>query len=654
MSIENSLVCLALLKVNWDEKGADYIENFVPFIGEALRQAQNDAVSIHELQKITESEFGLLIPQGALSTILKRAARKNYVSLSNGIYLRNLKSIPNDFAQEKKRASRILKTITAKFISYCQTQHNVPLTDSDAETIFLGFIQKTNVPILETAIHGAPLKIIPNKSQKNDFLIASFLLYLNDKDEEGFKLVETITKGQMIATLLFLPDIGKVQQKFEDLTIYLDTRIILRALGLEGEEYETQCLEFLKIMGHMNVSIACFSQTHDEIRGILDSVAHNLQDKSRKSYKSFSVMSYAISRGWRSSDIELIIASLENTLKRLRIFIKEKPNHSTSLGVNEEKLTRILNEHLPRQSTEAQHHDIDCLTSIHRLRNGQPRYNIESCNHIFVTSNNDLARASTVFFIEEYAKHTVPLCINDHTLATLAWVKNPQYVENLSTQMLISDSHAAMRPNKELWDKYLHEIERLHSKGDISDDDFNILRFSMAARNALLESTLATPDAFTEGTVPMILERAHQNLTDKIQSRLDKEVATKEQAVSNYHTLAISQTSHINNIAKRIGKAIRWGSIIILCLLAVFGLIMTLPELLIGIDINTFSANNYGKVFMRTIIIISSLITLYHLLFGRTVLELATQFENWATKKANELLSEAFLPDSHPDKQKRN
>jgi len=81
---------------------------------------------------------------------------------------------------------------------------------------------------------------------------------------------------------------------------------------------------------------------------------------------------------------------------------------------------------------------------------------------------------------------------------------------------------------------------------------------------------------------------------------------------------------------------------------------MTLPELLIGIDINTFSANNYGKVFMRTIIIISSLITLYHLLFGRTVLELATQFENWATKKANELLSEAFLPDSHPDKQKRN
>ncbi|HUW07774.1 MAG TPA: hypothetical protein VMW01_16120 [Williamwhitmania sp.] len=652
MSIENSLVCLALLKVNWDEKGADYIENFVPFIGEALRLSKDDAVSIPELQKITETEFGLLIPQGALRTILNRAARKNYVSHINGIYVRNLTSIPNDFAREKQRATRILKTITTKFISYCKSQHNVSLTDPEAETIFLEFIQKTNVPILETAIHGAPLKITPNKSQKNDFLIASFLLFLNDKDEDGFKLVETITKGQMIATLLFLPDIGKVQQKFEDLTIYLDTRIILRALGLEGEEYTTQSHEFLKIMRHMNVNIACFSQTHDEIRGILDSVAHSLQDKSRKSYKSFSVLSYAISQGWRSSDIESIISTLEITLKRLRIYIKEKPQHSSSLGLNEEKLTQILNVNLPRQSTEAQHHDIDCLTSIHRLRNAQPRYNIENCNHIFVTSNNDLARASTIFFIEEYAKNTVPLCINDHTLATLAWVKNPQYVQNLSTQMLISDSHAAMRPNRELWNKYLHEIERLHSKGDISDDDFNILRFSMAARNALLESTLATPDAFTEGTVPIILERAHQNITDKMQGKLDKAVATTEKAVLDFHTLAMSQTSQLSNLAEGIGKTIRWGSIYILFSLAVIGLLLTLPEIVIGIDINKFSTNKYNLI-MEAIILAFSILVLFHLLFGKTVWEISINLEIWTTKMANKILAQVFLPENHPYKQKQ-
>ena len=46
-----ALVSLAILKVNRDRLGRDYIENFVPFVGEALRQSTDDVVSLPQLQE---------------------------------------------------------------------------------------------------------------------------------------------------------------------------------------------------------------------------------------------------------------------------------------------------------------------------------------------------------------------------------------------------------------------------------------------------------------------------------------------------------------------------------------------------------------------------------------------------------------------------
>lgn len=650
MDSEKSLVSLAILKVNWNERGADYIDNFVPFVGEVLRLAHDDVVSLSILQEGIKNEFGLYIPQGALKTILVRAERNNYVTHNNGVYIRNLQNIPNDFINEKTRALRILRTITDKFIKYCKDHHNVSLDETEAEKTLLDFIQKSNIPILQTAVRGTPLEIKTSKSHQDEFLIASFLLYLHERDQDGFEHVETIAKGQMIASLLFLPDINKANQKFNNLTVYLDTRIILRALGLEGKEFETPCSELLRLLLNMGVTLACFNQTYDELRGILDSLAFTLTNKSQVVSRSYSVMDYAISQGWRASDIELIIANLENSLTRLRVFIKQRPDYSIALGVNEEKLAEIVNKHLPSQKTEAQRHDIDCLTSIHRLRQSQPRYEIETCEYIFVTSNNELARASSEFFIEEYEKNTVPLCINDHTLATLAWVKNPQYANNLTAQMLISDSCAALRPDRELWGKYLHEIEKLRSQGKISSDDFHILRFSLTARNTLLESTLGSADAFTEGTIPMILARAQQNLTKNIQGHLDQEIASKELAISNYHSLAQSQIYRLNAISKKMGQLTRWGFLALLFAAAVLGLIMTLPTFLTGFDINALTLSDFAKLFLKSIIIIFALLTLYGLFGSGTILQLATKIENWVASRANQLLNQLFLPETHPDK----
>ena len=47
-----------------------------------------------------------------------------------------------------------------------------------------------------------------------------------------------------------------------------------------------------------------------------------------------------------------------------------------------------------------------------------------------------------------------------------------------------SASYAALNPSNELWKLYLSEIDRVQKDGEISEADFNLLRFSTVARSA--------------------------------------------------------------------------------------------------------------------------------------------------------------------------
>jgi hypothetical protein len=73
---------------------------------------------------------------------------------------------------------------------------------------------------------------------------------------------------------------------------------------------------------------------------------------------------------------------------------------------------------------------------------------------------------------------------------------------------IIADAYAALNPPDALWKEYLEEIDRLNTTGRISAEDYHLLRFSMEAKGALMAITLGDPEAFTEGTVDEILERA--------------------------------------------------------------------------------------------------------------------------------------------------
>ena len=86
---ESSLVSLAILKVNWDVCGKDYVESFVPFAIECVRKSADDAVSLPSLQEQLKAEFGLDIPFNPLKMILVRATKRGYLRIEHRVFFRN-------------------------------------------------------------------------------------------------------------------------------------------------------------------------------------------------------------------------------------------------------------------------------------------------------------------------------------------------------------------------------------------------------------------------------------------------------------------------------------------------------------------------------------------------------------------------------------
>ncbi len=502
---------LAILKVNWDA-GKDYIENFVPFIAECLRTAPHTEVSLPELQTAVAEKFGLRIPQGALNTVLRRAARRGFAERTEGIYRRNEGALANlDLSRTRSDVLRKYEALIRKLVGFCRKRFKVEWTPEEADAALLANLETGSSAVLAAVVDGRVISRPEDTVPHANFFVSSFVVETYEGDPEGFEFLETVVKGSMLASALLFPDLGGISRRFDRLEVYFDTTWVIRALGLAGAGRQEPCRELIGLLYEQNASLRIFEHTLNEIRRVLDAALHAFRSPHDLRRAFGETIQHFIDSGYTASDIELAIARIEQSLRALHIRVKCKPPHTEALGLDEVKFASVLQDEVHYQHEEALFHDIDSLTAIHRIRQGQLQPRIESSQAIFVTTNLPLARGARRFLREEfegYRDTTVPLCLLDHAFTTIVWLKKPLRAPDLPRKCIIADCYAAMNPPDNLWKQYLEEIDRLETRGDISTHDYNLLRFSLAARHALMDTTLGDVEPFAEGTVAQVLERA--------------------------------------------------------------------------------------------------------------------------------------------------
>ncbi len=637
---EHALVSLSILKANLEE-GQTYLDNFVPFALEAIWSAPDEPITLNQIQGIIRNEFGLNLPQGVLRVILRRASRLQYVIIEQKTYRRNSKKKPTrDFASARDSALRQYKALIEKLIKFSTPLLDKPLDREEADHIFLEYITKNSASILSSDLQH---KSTDELGSSHNYVLNRFIVDLDRSDPSGFGFLETVVKGSMLADALYLQDVDHISSGFKELEVYFDTRILLHAMGFEGDRLKGPHKDLIDMVYRQKGTPCCFDHTVDEIYRVLDGAAHTLSSASGLKQSHGGVFEYFLSSDYNSSDVHLLMSRLPKILAGMRIKIKSAPKHIKMYGLNESKLQETLKISIRYRKDEALFHDIDSISSIYRLRKGQfPRY-LESSNAVFVTTNTSLVEACVQFLKEEYggASAFIPVCISDYAFTTITWLKSPTDAPELPRKRIIADCFAALNPTHELWNKYLEQINNLRNDNSISSDDYYLLRLSSEARQLFMDITFGHSEAFVEGTVLEVLERARAAIRadteDELKTEEKRRFKAEEQLkIEQRGRLADKERmiEKIESFSTHLGRITTHWIPYFVAAAAILGFILTMTDL--APISNGWSPKLIPLIFYGLLSLISTL-------FGSNIFSLGRRAELWVAKYVKHKLLQYLL-----------
>ena len=521
MSEAITLTSLAMLKVNLDLRNQDYLDYLVPFVIHVLNKNSPDVITDSQTSQWILDDFGLIIPAAAVQLVLRRLTKRKLLKREHGVYFIAADLPEQDIRSKRAEAKRHIDNVLNALREYAQKGYSTNWTKAQANDLMLAFLAQFSIDCLRTYARGTALPEVQRAKQSDWYIINSFIKHIHINNLPLFESMIILVKAHMLANALICPDLESFSKNFKKVVFYFDTPILLSLLQLHGEsEYKTS-MELLQILQNLGAKIAMFEHTADEVHKVITGCAQNIDNSEAFGTR----ITYEMRRqGKTKSDLLLLLNRLDENYSRLDISQKKTPSYKNiEFQIDELELEAVIDEELQYFHPQTKKYDINSVRSIYVLRSGSSPIRIEDATAVFVTANTNFARAAYRYGKEHKASKEVSSVVTDFALANVAWLKTPLGAPDLPKSELIATSYAALEPGNELWSKYLEEIEKLETQGDITSRDHEVLRYSLVARDELMYLTLGSEEALTVQTVTGILEKAEYALVKEEQALLEKE-----------------------------------------------------------------------------------------------------------------------------------
>ncbi len=116
MSSVETIASLAMLKVNADAQGHDYLDYLVPFVCQIIGHQAGQAINVLDVRKGLREQFGLRLPAGPVELVLKRLARRKVLANTSGVYVVGPKFKSDDFAVRRDSARASIERVVGSLI----------------------------------------------------------------------------------------------------------------------------------------------------------------------------------------------------------------------------------------------------------------------------------------------------------------------------------------------------------------------------------------------------------------------------------------------------------------------------------------------------------------------------------------------------------
>ncbi len=563
-----TLTSLAMLKVQID-RGADYLDYLRPFVLQALVDHKPDPITDVELQRFLREDFGLEIPQRTVQILLQRLSRKLPLRKEAGIYRITGKLPDQKLAARKAEALRHISAVTAGLAEFSKTTLK-PIDETGAAAALLAFLAQFDVACIKAYLRGTALPTVAEGDEKLIPLVSSYALKLQQSDPERFQSLVVVVTGHMLANALLCPDLQDAPKSFQGLTIFLDTPLLVRLMGLEGDAKRDAVLQMVKLCQNLGATVAVFEHSASELQRVIKGASDFIDRAGGRS----EIIRHARETGLARSDLLMMTGQIDQALKNADVQTIRTPQYSARFQIDEAAFEGALEDEVAYNNPRAREDDINSVRSIYALRQGVIPRNIERSKAVLVTSNAGFAKAAFVYGQNHEESREVSSVITDFSLANIAWLKAPMGAPSVPASETIAVAYAALQPSGKFLDKLFKEIEKLESRGTISPNDHQLLRSEALAHRELVQLTLGDDEALNGETITRTLTRVKGEIAKEHKAELLKEKQSHDETQRRLAQEVQEKRRVQERIywrSRRLAKAASWTIAIIVGLSLVTG-----------------------------------------------------------------------------------
>ena len=523
------LATVAFLKAQFDE-GKDYLDMFQPLVEDEIRRYGKDDIDLPGFKVAVRESTGISIPMDILRTILQRATKHELLTRQGGRFLRRrgvrresaLLGRMEEFSRGHLRLARALREFAGS--------RDVELkSDEGALVSLMRFLDAHHIAV----VIGQRITIESSDGfGRLSQAIAAFVKHTIVEGGELAGVLEGIVKGLIVHNALLLRDIPIAQKHLERLTVFLDSGVLLYALGHAGPAEEQAMTEGLTAVQDAGATLAVFERTVDEMESILQLYEGRLGSTAGvRSLRDTPLTRHFLGIQATPADIRQEIALMRPKLAGLGIGIQGFPEYVPKFTEDESALAEFLKNPKKEEGADERRiwHDVRAVSAVITLRRGARPGRIFGASFVFASGSSPAVASATRWYRKSYPEGLEPI-VHFRAVTNAAWVLRPVQASMLPIQELVAVCSAVLEPSSDVWSRFVEHLEKLVKSGAVNDEESVAVLAHHFTRIKL--GDFDSPDDVEATTVLDIVERVREEVASPFRSQLEEKEREAEQTRS--------------------------------------------------------------------------------------------------------------------------
>jgi len=523
------------------------LDIFVPLIQRAISKMNSDKIfsgeNINEINEYAKKLYSIDFPIPVLRSILDIIVAEVHNSNQGAFFLHddNSFSIANytftEFDETVRKRNLEVVKLEELFQDFCG---NSELEIEDTSSIFK-FLEKNKLSLGKHLSNTEP-------TNGHDYTVeAQFINYFKDVPAV-YELLKNLYLGSLLSEYIeYSPTDIEM-----DVELLLDTNFIISLIDLNTVESTRTCNTLIEIVKSQGYKLTILQETIDEIKGLLQRKAENLNKTFMvKKIYAEDIYNACDRRGLTKIDLERIIDNIDNEIRSYGIDKASNMEKTIQEALESDDYIYYKEKRTSKISAK---HDAIALYYIKNKRGSTRIKNFSDVNCWFV--NNAITRG---YSRNSYEKSYQPEIIKADDLLSILWLSNPKIsnliasdkMADIGLSSLVSLTFSESLPKTAIIKEFEDNIQK-YGQDDISSQDIMRVATRIADKQLTnVEELNKLADENQEEFVKKLEEESQKQLeieTKRIES-LAKIIEKFEAELDNIEGIKKSEEEKSNKIS---------------------------------------------------------------------------------------------------------